>query len=545
MTEVRIPLSYRPLPQQQAFRESKAQIRGFGGAMGGGKTRALCEQVFDWMLEHPGIAIAVVRQKHTAIVDTTRKTFLEQVLPAELRTRKDLVRIKKSQGEDLVEFLFNGSIVHFVGLDDPGRFFSAEYGAACFDEAHEIKMKDVLTVNTRLRQRCVDCTKEAATYADPENMPDCDHYPHSIVCTFNPSYPGHWLQTWFILGAERTEWGWRKGELIVEGASGSIGDAEFFISRATDNKYLPEKYIKQNLGGMTDMERRRYLDGLWEHVSGTGFFDQEALSALTQAALELQPLLVGEPTGDPTGEDEKNKPRLIERKLGRLEVWKAPVRLHIDKNGDEVKAQRYVVAIDSSSGTSADYSGIQVISIEDFEQVAEWQGKIDPDRLAEIAFLIGCVYNGALMAPEITGGWGFAVAKRLQSLMGRYKGHPSTKPRIYTRPIRDRISQRWTDMVGWDTQTKSRSEMLLVLEEVLRDGSLKVNGQRTLAELAAFAFGEPNDYGEYRSPRAQQGAHDDLVIPLAIGTAIASRLPRQIRDVQVREYVPEFAATGF
>jgi hypothetical protein len=87
--------------------------------------------------------------------------------------------------------------------------------------------------------------------------------------------------------------------------------------------------------------------------------------------------------------------------------------------------------------------------------------------------------------------------------------------------------------------------MLLVLEEALRDGSLQVFGQRTLAELAAFAFGEPNDYGDYKSPRAQKGAHDDLVIPLAIAATVASRLPRQIREAPRREYVPEYAATGY
>lgn len=513
--------------------------------MGGGKTRALCEQVFDWMLEYEGISVAVVRQKHTAIVETTRKTFLDQVLPAELRNRKDLVRIKKSQGEDVVEFLWNGSQVQFVGLDDPGKFFSAEFGAACFDEAHEIRMKDVLTVNTRLRQRCIKCQKEAASYADPADMPDCDHYPHRIILTFNPSFPGHWLQQTFILGAERTEWGWRKADLIVEGASESIGDAEFIISRATDNPYLPDRYVKQNLGGMTDMERRRYLDGLWEHVSGSGFFDQEALSALAQAAMEIQPLLVGEAVGSLLGSDDEDKPRLVEKKTGRLEVWKAPVRWHVDAQGDEVKPHRYVVAVDASSGASSDWSAIQVVSVEDFEQVAEWQGKVDPDKLAETAFRIACVYNGGLLAPEITGGWGFAVVKRCQAMIGAYRGAAGTKPRMYTRPVMDRLSNRFTDLVGWDTQTKSRAQMLDVLEQSLRDGSLEIHGQRSLAELAAFAFPENLTGGDYRTPRARQGAHDDLVISLAIGATIASRLPRQLRVAPVLEYVPEFAATGF
>lgn len=513
--------------------------------MGGGKTRALCEQVFDWMLEFDGISVAVVRQKHTAIVETTRKTFIDQVLPSELRTRKDLVRIKKSQGEDLVEFLWNGSQVQFVGLDDPGRFFSAEFGAACFDEAHEISMKDVLTVNTRLRQRCRKCLREAASYTNPADMPDCDHYPHRIILTFNPSFPGHWLQQVFILGSERTEWGWRKNELIVEGASGSLGSAEFVVSRATDNPYLPERYVKQNLGGMTEMERRRYLDGLWEHVSGTGLFDQDALALLTQLAMEKQPILVGEPEGDPSGVVEGKKPQLAHKRTGRLEVWAAPVRWHTDKNGDEVKPHRYVVSIDASSGMSADYSAVQVIDVEDYEQVAEWQGKVDPDKLALVAFLIAVVYNGALLAPEITGGWGFAVVKRVQKLAGRYQGPPASKPKLYTRPVVDRLSNKFTDLLGWDTTQKSRAQMLDILEEAIRDGSLQIHGQRTLAELAAFAFPENLTGGDYRAPRAQQGAHDDLVIALAIGCAVASRLPRQLRRDIRPQYEPVFGATGY
>src|SRR5579872_7471503 len=118
MAELRLANTYdtERIPSQGAFRRSKARIRGYGGAMGGGKSFALCQEAFDWMLEYPGILLPVFRQKHTAIGNTTRKTFLEQVLPAELRTRKDLVRIVDSQGKDFVEFLWNGSQVHFVGL---------------------------------------------------------------------------------------------------------------------------------------------------------------------------------------------------------------------------------------------------------------------------------------------------------------------------------------------------------------------------------------------------------------------------------------------
>jgi hypothetical protein len=539
MAELRLANTYdtERIPAQGAFRRSKARIRGYGGAMGGGKSFALCQEAFDWMLEYPGILLPIFRQKHTAIGNTTRKTFLEQVLPAELRERKDLVRIKDSQGADFVEFLWNGSQVHFVGLDDPGKWFSSEIGGAMFDEAHEIAEKDVLTINSRMRQRCIPCVKSGRD--------DCPHMPHRMCLSFNPSFPGHYLQQWFILGASKTEHGYRKDALIAADADFPIGDAEFFVARASDNPFLPPKYVEQSLAGLSAPQRRRYLEGLWEHVSGSGFFDQDALAALAQAAMEHMPLLVGEATGDLIGKDDQDKPRLVEKKTGRLFVWKAPVRWHVDAKGDEVKPHRYVVAVDASSGASADWSAVQVISVEDFEQVCEWQGKVDPDKLAEVAFRLACVYNGALIAPEITGGWGFAVVKRCQAMIGAWRGPATSKPRMYTRPVMDRLSNRFTDLVGWDTQTKSRAQMLDVLEQSLRDGSLEVHGERTLAELAAFAFPENLTGGDYRAPRARQGAHDDLVISLAIGATVASRLPKQLRQAPVNPYVPEFAATGY
>jgi hypothetical protein len=546
MATLRLANSYRPLPQQDAFRRSTARFRAFGGAMGGGKSRALCEEVYDWMLDMPGIHIAVVRQLHTALVETTRKTFYDQVLPAELQARKDLCRIVKSQGEDSCTLLWNNSKVSFYGLDNPGRFFSAEYGAACFDEAHEITERDVLTVNTRLRQRCPRCTKNAASYSDPQDAPDCDHFPHSIILTFNPSHPGHWLRNWFILGSVPTEWGFRKEALIPKGADRTVGDAEFFISRATENPHLPKRYVDQNLGGMSEKDRRRYLEGYWEYTDESGFFDADALARLTANAGSIPPVFVGRAQGDPTGEDPDKKPSLVEHKTGQLHVWKPPQRYEVNNvTGEEIKPHRYVIGVDASSGTSSDYSAIQVVCVETLEQVAEWQGMVDPDKLAEQAFLIGTVYNGALLVPEITGGWGFAVTKRLQALIGKWKGPTQSKPRLYTKKRVEQLSNKWTDFLGWDTTTKSRAQMLDTLEQSLRDGSLEVYGLRTLSELAAFTSVQNQQTGEYRNPRAAMGEHDDLVVALAIATHIASTLPRQVREMRQPAYEPMFSATGF
>src|SRR5215471_5750682 len=171
--------------------------------MGGGKSRTACEQVFDYALDYRGLVALVARQAHTSIVETTKKTMLNQVIPEKLITRS-----RSSGGEDYIE-LWNGSRIHFVGLDDPIRWYSSEIGYVFFDEAQEIAEDTVLRIMTRLRQRCASCTRA--------NEPDCPHIPNRAILTFNPSNPGHFLQRWFIQGAERTDFGFYKPELWMEG----------------------------------------------------------------------------------------------------------------------------------------------------------------------------------------------------------------------------------------------------------------------------------------------------------------------------------------
>lgn len=535
MTEVLC--SYVPLPAQWAFRCSLAKVRGYGGAMAGGKTRALCEEAFDLALEYPGILLPIFRQKHTAIINTTRRSFFEQVLPVEVRPH---VYVKASQGEDFVR-LWNGSEIHFVGLDDPVKWFSAEIGAVCFDEAHEIAERDVVTLMTRLRQRCRVCVRSVVA--------ECSHMPHSVMITFNPAHPGHWLQRWFILGAERTEFGFRKEELFPEDAESSIGSAEFVFARAADNPYVSREYIAQTLAGMPAAMRRRYLEGRWEHIDGSCFFDSEALGEFDLLAMGSRPLLQGGTAGDLRGVDRGDVPRLVRRSGGPLQVFVGPVRGRWDEGlGRELPAHRYVVAVDVSSGAAQDFSAIQVVDVDELAQVAEWQAKLDPDLVAEEAFRLAAVYNGALIVVEITGGFGDPVSKRCQRLIGEWRGSAVSRPLVYTRPIWDRLSQKYTDRLGWDTNTRTRGLVLGTLEECVRERSVRVPGARTLAEMSAFVFHKGREdvlQKDFGAPRARSGSNDDLVMALAIGVHVAAGQPRQLRRVKQRERAPVFSSTGW
>jgi hypothetical protein len=424
---------------------SQAFIRAYGGALGGGKSRCMMEVVFDYALDYPGLVAVVARDAHTSIINTTRKTMLEHVIPS----RELIAHEKKSGGEDYIE-LFNGSTVHFIGMDDPYRWYSSEIGVYALDEAQEIANFDeekVIRLINRLRQRCGACVKA--------DEPDCDHMPHKALLSFNPSSPDHWLYQWFIKGAQRTDFGFAKHELFLEEAEDPIGDCEFVFALPTDNPYLSQGYLKR-LRGMKPHMRRRYLEGKWEFLGGLGFFDPEALMFYEGLADSTRPIMQGKTAGDVELDAKYRQAKMgrcpdpprVQSGPGGLMVWRRP-----DPN------KRYVMAIDVSSGGSHDYSAIQVVCIEDFEQVAEWQGKTDTDLVAQEAYRIGRIFNNALAVPEITGGYGVMVDQRLKEL--RYKP-------MHTRTTWDKLSKKWTDRTGWDTTTKTRQAMLDTLEEVLR-----------------------------------------------------------------------------
>lgn len=499
---------FRPLPPQAAFLRSKAKIRGYGGAMGGGKSRTICEDKFDEMLMYPGIKVVLARAQHTSIIETTKKTMIEQVVPSSL-----IVAQKASGGEDWIR-LFNGSVCHFIGLDDPLRWYSAEIGSIGFDESQEIELEKAIRLTTRLRQVGMPCR---ATFG------------------FNPSNPGHWLQNWFYLGGSRTPYGFYKEALYAtDDAKVPIGDCEFVFAKATDNSYLPEGYVEQTLGGLPEALRRRYLDGEWEYITGNAFFDRDALAYYGELSRDTTPLrqgtLVGDIQQDINYRLRKVKPddkiRVIQNTVAPLAIYKNPVRA----NRDGQKDHRYVIGVDSSSGRGEDWTAMQVVDVDTFEQAAELQIKLPPMEAAEWAYRLGRIYNDALIVCEVTGGWGFAVDQKLREF--RY-------PRPYTRSIMDRLSKKFTTKLGFDTNKSTRPLILAELEEALRERSLGMYGLRTHTELTSFVW---SDRGK---AEAQPGAHDDLVMALALAVYVAGTLPKELRRPIQQKHEPQFAATGY
>lgn len=179
-------------------------------------------------------------------------------------------------------------------------------------------------------------------------------------------------------------------------------------------------------------------------------------------------------------------------------VWKYPETDH-----------KYVISADVARGDSDDYSTAHVIDTTADEVVAEYQGKIPPDRFAELLIDLGQKYCGAMICPE-NNSFGLATAYRLRDL--KY-------PNIYYEKFaKSSVYQTYSEedvrnlTPGITTTVKNRQAMLAKFEEVLRNRRLKVYSSRLAEELKTFVWNPTTNKAS-----AMKGYNDDLIMSIAIG----------------------------
>ena len=177
-------------------------------------------------------------------------------------------------------------------------------------------------------------------------------------------------------------------------------------------------------------------------------------------------------------------------------IWKTSLSDH-----------KYIISADVARGDSADYSTFHVIDIDEGEVVAEYKGKIPPDRFGELLFDMGKKYCNALLCPE-NNSFGYATILKLQEL--RY-------PRVYVNekhstapPMGEYIPLSSAVAAGFNTNGKSRLDILTKLGEIIRNKQIKIYSSRFYDELKTFVWSGSR-------AQAMKGHHDDLVLSLAIG----------------------------
>ena len=186
-----------------------------------------------------------------------------------------------------------------------------------------------------------------------------------------------------------------------------------------------------------------------------------------------------------------------------LWIWKYP---------DYTK--QYMISADVARGDGNDFSAFHVIDVENYEQVAEYKGKVNTDAYAHLLHNTAVQYNNAYIVVE-NASMGHHVVMKIIEM--EYKNMYWTIKDL-TRIHEGNSNQLHYDpynvpknaVPGFTMSMKSRPACVARMEEDLRTHDFILHSKRTQNELETFIFNNGK-------PEAMSSYNDDLVMSLAIG----------------------------
>lgn len=176
-------------------------------------------------------------------------------------------------------------------------------------------------------------------------------------------------------------------------------------------------------------------------------------------------------------------------------VWEKPI-----------PGTKYILSADVARGDAKDFSTFHVIS-QAGNCVAEYMGKIPPERFGELINEVGRLYNNAYVCPE-NNTFGYTTCRKLLEL--RYPKLLFQKTKLSQA---DQFIATDSDTPGFSTQKNSRDLALAKLEEMIRTKTVKFFSARLVSELRTFIWNG-------QKAVAMKDEHDDLVLSAAIGSWI-------------------------
>lgn len=216
--------SYIPTKTQSQAHAAPNRYKLFGGAMGGGKTKWLCEEAKELSMQYPGNRGVMCRWHLQDFKNSTLK-ILEESIPGELIASHNLA-------EHTIT-LVNGSEIIYLGLSEAenvSKLKSMELGWFAIDEACEVEKETFLLFQSRLRRR----------------LPDGRFPPFFGLLASNPQ--DCWLKDDFVM---------RQGG----------PDYIFVPSLPRDNPYLPGNYEAKLRESYPEDWVRRFLEGSWDELA--------------------------------------------------------------------------------------------------------------------------------------------------------------------------------------------------------------------------------------------------------------------------------------
>lgn len=198
--------------------------------------------------------------------------------------------------------------------------------------------------------------------------------------------------------------------------------------------------------------------------------------------------------------DKKNvqEPKYVTGVEQEFWMWEEPVEGH-----------EYIMGVDVSRGDGEDSSTIVIIDFTTMEQVFEYQGKIQPDLLAQHVYNYGNMYN-AYTVVDITGGMGVSTVLKLIELDYSKKLLHYDKKSTNILPNQSRLETvKQQDKVPGFNANGVRLPMIANLEKMLRENGVKVRSRRLVSEMKTFIY-------KNGRPDHMDGYHDDLLMSLGM-----------------------------
>lgn len=367
-------------------------------------------------------------------------------------------------------------VINSWGLSRYFRFNASNLSAKCLVNGNEIVFKGLDDVE---KLKSITFEKGVLTDAWLEEASEIDEADYNqielrlrggnvkkqIVLSFNPISVNHWLKKRFF-------------DLKPKNAK---------VLRTTykDNKFLDEDYVK-TLEGYKDIDfyyYSVYCLGQWG-VYGKTVFKQENVQA--QINKKIKPVKIGYFEFDYNGLTITNI-KWRDDEDGFIKIYDEPE-----------KGVPYVLGGDTA-GEGSDFFTGHVINNVTGKQVAVLRREFDETVYTHQMYCLGQYYNFALISIEAN--YTTYPIKELQRL--KY-------PKQFVRISEDNYTHKPKNTFGFKTTSVTRPIIIAMLQDIMRDLPQLVVDEGTLLEMLTFVRNEKG------RPEAQDGAHDDLVMGLAI-----------------------------
>ena len=441
------------------FDEHRYLVMKGGG--GSGKSIFAGRKILERATSEPGHRVLVIRK----VAKTLRRSCFDQLKEQAYTYYPEHVEfIPKGENSDMYIKFKNGSVIFFVGLDDPEKLKSIyDITLIWLEEASELDEGDFNQMDIRLRT-------------------EFPYYLQMII-TFNPISITHWLKKRF----------WDNPD----------PRARVHESTYKDNRFLIPEAIA-TLEAFKERDEYYYMVyclGQWG-VTGKTVFNAKAVAERLTIVQQRRWVKRGYfDYAESYDGIHISDIRWVEDPSGPLKIYREPGA-----------GRPYVIGGDTA-GDGSDWFVGQVLDNITGLQVAVLRHQYDEDTYARQMYCLGKYYNEAMLAPEVNYS---TYPVKLLGLMG-YK-------KLYVREQEDNYEGNLKHAFGFRTDRLTRPVIISELIRILRENMNLINDEDTLLEMLTFIRNDK------LRPEAEEGAHDDCIMALAIAYYVRPQQSMTVRD---------------